>query len=108
MSKTTCCPPRTPPGRSPELRDWVPVLKALADETRLEMFGRLLRTKGSICACDLEEGFDLAQPTISHHLKLLRDAGLVTTERRGTWIHYAANREAAAKLGTFLGRLDAA
>ncbi|MEU9674990.1 metalloregulator ArsR/SmtB family transcription factor [Streptomyces parvus] len=67
------------------------VFKALGDPVRLRL--RLLsmiasREGGEICVCDLTPAFDLSQPTISHHLKLLRQAGLIDCERRGTWVYY--------------------
>ncbi|HEX6852206.1 MAG TPA: metalloregulator ArsR/SmtB family transcription factor [Candidatus Polarisedimenticolaceae bacterium] len=99
-----CCPPGVPPGEVPAVADWVPVLKALADETRLQILARLLRKSDAMCVCDIESGFDLSQPTISHHLRLLKDAGLVAAERRGTWVHYTPNREAVSRLARFLSK----
>jgi ArsR family transcriptional regulator len=61
--------------------------KALADPTRLRILAMLASTPAGMCVCDLNEGFDLEQPTISHHLKVLRKAGLVSSERRGTWVY---------------------
>src|SRR5215469_16381647 len=61
--------------------------KALADPTRVAIVNRLT-TAEAVCVCDLTAAFDLSQPTISHHLKILRDAGLVDAERRGTWAYY--------------------
>lgn len=63
-------------------------LRALADPTRLTILATLAASAGPVCACDLGGGADLEQPTISHHLKVLREAGLVTSERRGTWGFY--------------------
>lgn len=63
-------------------------LRALADTTRLTIVATLAASAGPVCACDLGGGVDLEQPTISHHLKVLREAGLVTAERRGTWGFY--------------------
>ena len=72
--------------------------KALADPTRLEMM-RLLRAQaGPTCVCDIVDHFDLAQPTISHHLKVLRDAGLLTQSKVGIWSFYAPGDEAAELL----------
>ena len=75
--------------------------KALGDETRLEILGLLAAAGTEICACDIESHFELSQPTISHHLKILREAGLVTGERRGTWVYYAIDRATVARLGEF-------
>jgi ArsR family transcriptional regulator, arsenate/arsenite/antimonite-responsive transcriptional repressor len=61
--------------------------KALADPTRVAIVNRLAGTD-EVCVCDLVDEFELSQPTISHHLRLLRDAGLVAVERRGTWAYY--------------------
>jgi ArsR family transcriptional regulator len=86
------------------LRDPTPFarfFKALGDETRLTMLGLLAGAGTELCACDIEARFDLSQPTISHHLKLLREAGLVTAERRGTWVYYALDRGALAQLDAF-------
>lgn len=66
-----------------------PVLSALADPTRLRMVSMLLAApEGSCCGCDMEEPLGLSQPTISHHLKVLKQAGIVEGERRGRWVHY--------------------
>nr|WP_310126048.1 metalloregulator ArsR/SmtB family transcription factor [Agrococcus sp. BE272] len=66
-----------------------PALKALADPLRLRMLSMLAASPtGEACACDLAELADVSQPTVSHHLKVLRDAGVVASERRGTWVHY--------------------
>jgi len=63
------------------------VLKALGDGTRLAIM-QMIGEAGELCSCDIERHFSLSQPTISHHLKLLRSAGLIEGERRGTWIYY--------------------
>ena len=81
------------------------VFKALADETRLRILEQLAGAATSLCACEVEGCCDLAQPTISHHLKVLREAGLIVGERRGTWIYYSINRETVAALPEVLGKL---
>jgi ArsR family transcriptional regulator len=63
------------------------IFKALGDPTRVAIVNRLA-TADSVCVCDLNAAFELSQPTISHHLRILRDAGLVEAERRGTWAYY--------------------
>ena len=70
--------------------------KALADPARLRMVALLAANAEPICVCDINDGFDLAQPTISHHLRVLREAGLVTSERRGSWAFYGLHPVAAA------------
>ncbi|MFF0344549.1 ArsR/SmtB family transcription factor [Kribbella sp. NPDC004875] len=64
------------------------VFKALADPIRLRLFSIITSAGGEICVCDLTPRFDVSGPTISHHLKVLRAAGLVDCERRGTWVYY--------------------
>lgn len=75
--------------------------KALADPTRLRMLNLLLRN-GELCVCDLHAQFDLSQPTISHHLSLLRKAGLVRCEVRGRWAWYSAEPGALGELADVL------
>jgi ArsR family transcriptional regulator len=65
--------------------------KALGDSTRLQMLQLLAGARRALCVCELESQFDLSQPTVSHHLKILRDAGLVQATRRGTWVFYELN-----------------
>jgi len=78
------------------------VFKALGDPVRLRLVSLIgARDGGEVCVCDLTSAFDLSQPTISHHLKVLREAGLIDSERRGTWVYYrlvpaALDRMAAA------------
>jgi ArsR family transcriptional regulator len=95
-----CCAPR-PNLPTLSARPYARFFKALADETRLEMIGLLAAAGSELCACDIESHFDLSQPTISHHLKILREAGLVTGERRGTWVYYALDKGALALLTEF-------
>jgi ArsR family transcriptional regulator len=65
------------------------VFKALGDPVRLRLVSLIgARDGGEVCVCDLTSAFDLSQPTISHHLKVLREAGLIDSERRGTWVYY--------------------
>lgn len=87
------------------------LLKAAADPTRLTMLALLAADPEPMCVCHLEAHFRLAQPTISHHLKVLREAGLVTSERRGAWVHYALDRPrvtACPGLATLLAGIDVA
>jgi ArsR family transcriptional regulator len=76
--------------------------KALADPTRVAIVNRL-STGDEVCVCELNAAFDLSQPTISHHLKLLRDAGLVSSTRRGTWAYYRLEPDAVQQLRQTLG-----
>jgi len=75
----------------------VRLLQAAADPTRLAIL-RQLSVEVEVCACDFTSCCDVAQPTVSHHLKVLREAGWVTSERRGTWIYYALAPRAADRL----------
>ncbi|MFD3561870.1 ArsR/SmtB family transcription factor [Streptomyces sp. NPDC058686] len=81
------------------------VFKALGDPVRLRLLSMIAsREGGEICVCDLTPAFDLSQPTISHHLKLLRQAGLIDCERRGTWVYYWLLPEMTDKLAGVLTR----
>lgn len=78
----------------------VRVFKALADPTRLEILRLVAAQPAPTCVCDLVDHFDLAQPTISHHLKVLREAGLLETSKLGIWSFYALAPDAEALLAT--------
>ena len=94
--------PRTArtPSQDPEIR----LLSALADPTRLAIV-RELAASNETCACDFTATCDVGQPTVSHHLKVLRDTGWVDTERRGTWIYYRLRPDAAARFRQLAGDL---
>lgn len=86
-----------------------PSYKALGDPVRLRLLSLIASHEGGqVCVCDLTEAFDLTAPTISHHLKVLKDIGLVTSERRGTWVYYRAERAALDLLSTVLSVPEAA
>ena len=76
----------------------VRLLAALADPVRLAIVRQLAACDG-ICACDFTDSFEVSQPTVSHHLRVLREAGVVTGERRGSWIYYRLSPEAIGRLG---------
>ncbi|MCQ9181623.1 metalloregulator ArsR/SmtB family transcription factor [Streptomyces sp. IBSBF 2953] len=80
------------------------VFKALGDPVRLRLVSMIASRGdgGEVCVCDLTPAFDLSQPTISHHLKLLRQAGLIDCERRGTWVYYWVLPGVLDKLAGFL------
>ncbi|MCX4762228.1 metalloregulator ArsR/SmtB family transcription factor [Streptomyces sp. NBC_01275] len=83
--------------------DLAKTFKALGDPVRLRLLSMIAsRAGGEVCVCDLTPAFDLSQPTISHHLKLLRQAGLIDCERRGTWVYYWVLPDAFDRLATFL------
>ncbi|UAK31730.1 metalloregulator ArsR/SmtB family transcription factor [Nocardia asteroides] len=79
------------------------VFKALSDPVRLRMLSAIASREGQeACVCDLSEGIDLTQPTISHHLKVLREAGLLASERRASWVYYRVIPEALQRLSDVL------
>src|SRR6187551_2635550 len=81
-----------------------PLLKALADPVRLRLLSLVAsHADGEACVCDLNDAFDLSQPTISHHLKLLHDAGLLNRDKRGVWVYYRLNTAALGDLAALLG-----
>ena len=92
-----CCGPGTPAMAPEAAAELAGVFKALADPTRVSIVNRLA-TSEVCCVCDLTEAFALSQPTISHHLRLLREAGLGEAERRGTWSYYRLVPEAVERL----------
>jgi ArsR family transcriptional regulator, arsenate/arsenite/antimonite-responsive transcriptional repressor len=96
-----CCGPNTPPLDPVESESLAARFKALADPTRVAIVNRL--AVGECCVCDLNAAFDLSQPTISHHLKVLRDAGLVESSRSGTWAYYRLVPNAVRELRQTLG-----
>jgi ArsR family transcriptional regulator len=78
---------------------------------RLRLFSAIAsRANGEACVCDISDGFDVKQPTISHHLKVLRDAGLLTSERRASWVYYAVAPDALRDLAALfaIGSLPSA
>lgn len=84
------------------------VLKALADPARVRVLGYLAATpEGTVCSCHLPDQLGISQPTLSHHLKKLTDAGLVTREKRGRWVHYAVNPASLEPLRGYLHTLGA-
>jgi len=93
--------PIDPPALSEQARgDILAVFKALSDATRFEVFRLIAAQEAPICACDIVDRFDVSQPTIAHHLKVLRDSNLITAERSGVWMHYMANPDGKAMLAS--------
>jgi ArsR family transcriptional regulator len=86
-----CCQPVAPPLPDAEAAELAAVLKAIGDPTRIQMLHMLRAATEPVCVCDLTAAFDLGQPTISHHLARLREAGLVTSFKRGIWAFYQLN-----------------
>jgi len=105
-----CC---TPMAREPlteaDAKTLAAMFKALSDPVRLRLLSLIASHEGGeACVCDLADPFDVTQPTISHHLKVLREAGLISGERRGTWVYYQALPAALDRLGTLLSTDDLA
>jgi ArsR family transcriptional regulator len=81
-----------------------PLLKALADPVRLRLMSLIAsHDGGEACVCDLADAFELSQPTISHHLRVLHEAGLIERDKRGVWVYYRARTEALVNLSTLIG-----
>jgi len=78
------------------------VAKALGDPIRLQLVDVLRKHAGKVCVCELVPLFDLSQPTVSHHLKVLREAGIVDSERQGLWAYYYVIPDAVKELSTWL------
>jgi ArsR family transcriptional regulator len=94
-----CCNPLGVEAMSADEAETVAnLLKALSDPIRLRLMS-MIAAADEACVCDLTAPFDVSQPTISHHLKVLREAGLVDSERRGTWVWYRARRDALDAVG---------
>ena len=99
-----CCPPLTAQPISQDQADQIaPLLKALADPVRLRLVSLIAaHPGGEACVCDLNGAFDLSQPTISHHLKVLHDAGLLDRDKRGVWAYYRIRPESLASIAALV------
>ncbi|HEX2171013.1 MAG TPA: metalloregulator ArsR/SmtB family transcription factor [Dehalococcoidia bacterium] len=99
-----CCAPVLP-SPTPETATLVRAFRALGDETRLGIV-RLLAQAPEVCVCHIGTGFSLGQPTISHHLKVLREAGLVDFTKRGLWAYYFLRRDLPTPVWAAIAALD--
>jgi ArsR family transcriptional regulator, arsenate/arsenite/antimonite-responsive transcriptional repressor len=98
-----CCVPVVYPDVEREQAErMAAIAKALADPVRLQLVDVLRKHAGKVCVCELVPLFDLSQPTVSHHLKVLRDAGLVDSERRGLWAYYYVIPDTLEELAAWL------
>ena len=88
-----CCAADPAPLAASAAAEVVTRLKALADETRLRMLTLLIQHGAPLCVCQMTPHFNLSQPTVSHHLRLLREAALIRGEKHGTWMYYSATDE---------------
>lgn len=105
VEAVACCSPlTTQPLTAAQAESVAPLLKALADPVRLRLLSLVVaHENGEACVCDLNDAFDLSQPTISHHLKVLHDVGLLDREKRGTWVYYRVRRGALSDVVNLLG-----
>jgi ArsR family transcriptional regulator len=99
-----CCSPLArEPLSEPQAVELARVFKAIGDPVRLRLLSMIAsHAGGEACVCDLTDAFDLTGPTISHHLKVLRESGLIDGERRGTWVYYSVHPEVLARLSAVL------
>ena len=105
VETAACCSPlMREPLAADQAERLVPLLKALADPVRLRLVSIVAASEGGeACVCDLNDAFDLSQPTISHHLKVLHEAGLLDRSKRGVWVYYAIRREVLSDLAGVIG-----
>ena len=93
-----CAPLATPTLSGEEAQATAEVFKALGDPARVRIVNLIATAGDAVCACDFNEALDLSQPTVSHHLKKLTDAGLLEREQRGKWAYFSLKRDAVDKL----------
>ena len=105
VETAACCSPLLREPLSLERAEQVvPLLKALADPVRLRLLSLVASyAEQEACVCDLNDAFDLSQPTISHHLKVLHEVGLLDRSKRGVWVYYRVRPDALASLAALLG-----
>ena len=105
VEAVACCSPLSREPISEDAAERIaPLLKALADPVRLRLMSLVASHEGGeACVCDLNDAFDLTQPTISHHLKVLHEAGLLDREKRGVWVYYRASSAALRGLADLIG-----
>ena len=98
-----CCDPVVYPDiERTEAERMASVAKALGDPIRMQLVDVLRKHAGQVCVCELVPLFDLSQPTVSHHLKVLREAGVVGSERRGLWAYYYVKPDSVEELSAWL------
>jgi ArsR family transcriptional regulator len=103
MSMQRCCPPAKVD--STDRAEAAALFRALADPHRLAMLATLARAEDEVCVCDFTGALPLEQPSVSHHLRILREAALVTSQRRGTWVYYRLAGDARNRLDAALASL---
>jgi ArsR family transcriptional regulator len=105
VDTAACCSPLTAePLTTEQAGQIAPLLRALADPVRLRLLSLVASHQdGEACICELNDAFELSQPTISHHMKVLHEAGLVDRDKRGVWVYYRVRPQALASLGALIG-----
>ena len=103
MSIQRCCPEAQI--YAVDLSDEAAIFKALGDPARVAIVATLARAEHEVCVCDFTSGLELNQSTVSHHLKILKDARLVTSVRRGTWGYYSLEVDARERIDSALGAI---
>jgi ArsR family transcriptional regulator, arsenate/arsenite/antimonite-responsive transcriptional repressor len=109
VETVACCSPLVQePIAAEQAEQIAPLLKAIADPVRLRLLSLVAsHADGEACVCDLNDAFELSQPTISHHLKVLHEVGLLDRSKRGVWVYYRARTEALDDLAKLLGGVGA-
>jgi ArsR family transcriptional regulator, arsenate/arsenite/antimonite-responsive transcriptional repressor len=98
-----CAPLAREPLPQAGAEELAPLFKALADPMRLRLLSLIAcHEGGESCVCDLLDAFDVTAPSVSYHLKILREAGLISSERRGTWVYYRVNPGVMARMSAVL------
>jgi ArsR family transcriptional regulator len=101
-SEPVCCPTLDQAIDRPDAERLAAVFRALGDPARIQLLGLIKAQPGGECACNMVEPLELTQPTVSHHLKVLHDAGLLERERRSTFIYYRVRQDQLAAIGRAL------
>ncbi len=89
IQESCCVPTVQPVFKAEEAENISHLFAALADSTRISILNLLAQSREAVCVCDITGSFKLGQPTISHHLRILKEAGLITGDKRGKWVHYS-------------------
>lgn len=105
VETVACCSPLVREPLTAEQAEQIsPLIKAIGDPVRLRLLSLVAsHADGEACVCDLQDAFELSQPTISHHLKVLHEVGLLDRTKRGVWVYYAVRPEALASVAALLG-----
>ncbi len=105
VQTVACCSPLSREPLAADAAERIaPLLKALADPVRLRLMSLVASHEGGeACVCDLNDAFELSQPTISHHLKVLHETGLLERDKRGVWVYYRASADALRGLADLIG-----